>query len=1135
MEIKGKAFSILILLILATVPLVASADSDGDGVSDASDDCIWSSGTSTVDKIGCPDLDGDGISNINDPWTTPNPNFETEQILNSNEDYNDIEYSGDGHSVVTGSDDDFIRVWNSTTFVNLRSANLGSNVNSVAFSADNNYVAAAVNDDTVHIFDANSMTNLFGPISVDVGGNDRVNDVEFSPDGSLLAVAIGREDFGDPTSGIVQLIDVSTGNFFSSGINPGGENWFYDTAFSPDGNFIAVASEGDWYISELSTGNTVEAVSSPPDSVNAIAWSPDGNYIVMCGAYESNGARIQIHEYDGVSWPIIWETPTTTSCSSADFSPDGSKFVIGLFWYEADGATAKIYETTTGLLVDAFSGPRPGNCAGTFNNQCGQIDGVSWHPDGSKIATSHTRNDEGAYFWLADIDEDNDGYNTTDQGDGVVDAFPTDGSQWSDTDGDGYGDNPDPATTPDACIAQFGTSTEDRFGCPDSDGDGWSDDGDWAPSDPEQWKDSDSDGYGDEYYFEVVNAFLHVNQRGDAFPNNPTQWNDSDGDGWGDNYADQSWNEFRDATWPGIIVPGATEIDQFPLNNNQWLDTDGDWWGDNQVGDDADACPSIYGNSTADRYGCPDTDGDSYSDPTANWGPVSSTGYCQADGVPLDPTQWCDRDGDGYGNNQDGNNPDECPDQSGSSMVDRIGCPDADGDGYSDQGDPFPDDGTQWSNRDGDSQDCGGDNQSGNSPDVFPDDPTQCKDTDGDGYGDNAAGNNGDAFKFDPTQWSDFDGDGYGDNNGTGSINGDICPTLAGNSANPISRGCPDSDGDGFVDPEDAFPQNPLQWSDRDGDGYGDEVNRPGGDDCPDTFGTSQENNRFGCLDTDNDGWADVDDEFPEDNEQWKDTDGDGYGDNYLWTVTYIQDQEDEERIIQLREQRGDAFPTLPDEWSDQDGDGYGDNNSDDFPLEVTQWSDFDGDGYGDNFTAGAYQPDDCTEIVGTSYRDVYGCLDYDNDGTSDTSDPCPYDPDIFEGRIGSVVCEVTEPQQDGDSNSESAGSSTETSLIFIGIAILVLLSIIVVAQFSKTLAKKKSRKERADEAMVNSAFSEEDERRTAWIDYYVANGQLDEARALGWVDNNPNELPQWKQFEIQQQEAQDAAIPNMVNLDDIL
>ncbi|HII58810.1 MAG TPA: hypothetical protein HA328_07655, partial [Candidatus Poseidoniaceae archaeon] len=1005
---------VLSILVLAAMPITVSADSDGDGISDAADDCVWSSGTSTVDKTGCPDFDGDGTSDLNDPWTTNNPNFQTEQILNSNQDYNDIEYSGDGYSLVTGADDDVIRVWNSSTFVNLRSANLGENINSVAFSPDSNLVAAGVNDDTVHIFDAATMTSLYGPISVSVGGSERVNDVEFSPDSSLLAVSIGRSG-NQGTNGIVSFIDTTTGNFFSSGINPGGEDRFYDSAFSPDGNFIAVGSEGDWYISEISTGTTVSSISSPPDSVNAIAWSPDGNYIVMCGAYESNGARVQVHEYDGSGWPMIWEVGTTTSCSSVDFSPDGSKFVVGLFWYEADGATAKIYQTTSSLLVDAFSGPRPNNCAGSNNNQCGQIDGVSWHPDGSKIVTAHTRNDEGVYFWYADIDEDNDGYNTYDQGDGVVDAFPTDGSQWNDTDGDGYGDNPAPATNPDACINQFGTSTQDRFGCPDADGDGWSDDGDWAPNDAEQWADSDGDGYGDQYYYDVVNVVFHTNQRGDAFPNNPTQWNDSDSDGWGDNYNDQSWEVNRGETWPGLFINNATQVDKFPLDHYQWEDTDGDWYGDNQFGDDADGCPDVFGNSTADRYGCPDTDGDTYSDPTANWGSISQGGYCQADGLPLDPTQWCDRDGDGYGDNPDGNSPDECPDDKGYSFIDRDGCIDTDGDGYSDQGDPFPNDATQWENRDGDSLDCGGDNQTGLNPDVFPDDPTQCKDTDGDGYGDNAAGNNGDVFKNDPTQWSDFDGDGYGDNNGTGSLNGDICPTRAGNSPNPLTRGCPDTDGDGFVDPEDAFPENPLQWSDRDGDGYGDEVNRPGGDDCPDLFGLSKENNRYGCLDSDGDGWADVDDTFPQDGQQWVDTDGDGYGDNYLWTLTFIEDQDNSERIIELRQQSGDAFPDFSSEWSDQDGDGYGDNFSDAFPLEVTQWSDQDGDGYGDNFTSGAFQPDDCDTVPGQSYRDVFGCLDSDLDGMSDTSDPCPWDPEIFEGRIGNVKCSITE-----DPNSQS-------------------------------------------------------------------------------------------------------------------
>ena len=44
-------------------------------------------------------------------------------------------------------------------------------------------------------------------------------------------------------------------------------------------------------------------------------------------------------------------------------------------------------------------------------------------PDNTRIVTAHGENDEGVYYWFADIDEDNDGYNTTDQGDGIIDAF----------------------------------------------------------------------------------------------------------------------------------------------------------------------------------------------------------------------------------------------------------------------------------------------------------------------------------------------------------------------------------------------------------------------------------------------------------------------------------------------------------------------------------------------------------------------------------------------------------------------------------------------------------------------------------------------------------------------------------------
>ena len=313
-------------------------------------------------------------------------------------------------------------------------------------------------------------------------------------------------------------------------------------------------------------------------------------------------------------------------------------------------------------------------------------------------------------------------------------------------------------------------------------------------------------------------------------------------------------------------------------------------------------------------------------------------------------------------------------------------------------------------------------------------------------------------------------------------------------------------------------------------------MNRPGGDDCFDVFGLSNENNRYGCLDSDGDGWADVDDTFPQDGQQWVDTDGDGYGDNYLWTLTFIEDQDNPDRIIELRQQSGDAFPDFSSEWSDQDGDGYGDNFTDAFPLEVTQWNDQDGDGYGDNFTGGAFQPDDCKAEFGQSYLDVFGCPDSDLDGMSDTSDPCPWDPEIFEGRIGNVKCSITEdPNSESNLQSDSNNDDQSSVLIYLGIAIVALLSAIIIAQFSKTLAKSKSKKEKLEEIMVNDAFSEDEERRGAWIEYYVANGQLDEAKALGWIEQSTAELPQWKQFEIQQQQEQDEAIPDMVNLDDIL
>ncbi len=1141
---KSKISGVFIagmMIFLVALPMV-SADSDGDGISDSSDDCRWSYGDSSADRDGCPDRDGDGTSDLNDGWAANNPNFQNEFTISSNQDYSDVDFSQDGLSIVTGDEDGWVRIWNASSYVNLKSVQSNSNgeVTSVAYSPDGNYVVSGLDDDTINIYYSSNISSVHDSISVDVGSGDYVYDVEFSPDSSLVAVSVGRSG-SQGTNGQVLLIKVSDGLQLGNGINPNGEDRFYASAFSPDGTHIAVAANGDFYIVNISSRATIYSISSPPGGINDIDWSPDGNYISMCGAWEGNGASLDMYKFTSSGWNLIWEKSTTSSCLAADFSSDGTQIANGHSYYQGDGGSVKVHYTDSGVQVDFFGAPAPNGCGG---NNCGQVNGLSWSSTGMQLVTAYGRNDEGIHYWFADIDEDNDGYNTTDQGDGVVDSFPSEGTQWNDTDGDGYGDNPAPAFQPDGCINDFGTSTEDQFGCPDSDGDGWSDSGDWAPNNPEQWIDSDGDGYGDQYLYQEDTNFFHLNQRGDAFPNNPTQWNDTDGDGYGDNYGNSSWTVIRAGSWPGDLIVNATEVDTFPIDRTQWLDSDGDWYGDNQMSDIADGCIMTYGESKYDRFGCIDSDNDGYSDPTGNWAAIDDSGYCQADSLPLDPTQWCDIDQDGYGDNQSGNEPDECPNESGASYIDRLGCPDFDNDGYSDQGDPFPSDGTQWANRDGDSLECGGDNQTGNNPDQFPDDSTQCRDTDGDGYGDNSAGTNGDAFKFEPTQWSDSDGDGFGDNNQTGDMNGDICPLRSGTSENPATRGCPDTDGDGFVDPEDAFTENPLQWADQDGDGYGDEVNRPGGDDCLTEYGTSFENNRFGCPDSDGDGWADVDDVFPNDSMQWLDSDEDGYGDNYYWNNYTIVDATDSERIITLREQFGDAFPENDEQWNDTDGDGWGDNassyfNPDSFPTEPSQWNDGDGDGFGDNFTLGAFQPDDCPEIAGSSIKltpnGQWGCIDSDGDGASDLVDPCPWDPEISTGKVGSVTCSITSNPNAEDSSSDSSNSeanSNDNLIIIMAGLIIFLLSIIIVAQFSKAAGRKKANKAREDEEMINEAFSEKEERRLAWIDFYVANNQLDEAKDLGWAP--PEELPQWKQFEIQQEVEKQAAIPSMFDLEDL-
>ena len=151
---------------------------------------------------------------------------------------------------------------------------------------------------------------------------------------------------------------------------------------------------------------------------------------------------------------------------------------------------------------------------------------------------------------------------------------------------------------------------------------------------------------------------------------------------------------------------------------------------------------------------------------------------------------------------------------------------DTDGDGVTDTNDAFPTEITQWNDEDMDGY---GDNPNGFNGDQFPDDETQYIDADGDGHGDNPAGTEGDLFPNNPDQWQDRDGDGYGDN----------------------------MQGEGG----DMFPDEPTQWEDGDQDGYGSNPNGLMPDACPTQNGFSKYD-RYGCTDSDLDGYSNPDESF---------------------------------------------------------------------------------------------------------------------------------------------------------------------------------------------------------------------------------------------------------------------------------
>jgi WD40 repeat protein len=233
-------------------------------------------------------------------------------------------------------------------------------VNDIAFSPDGSLIATASGDRTVRISEV--ATGIHRTMLR--GHDDEVGSVAFSPDGSLIATASD-----DRT---VRTWDTATWTHRTT-FNGHGDS-VRSVAFSPDGSLIATASRDDtartW---DTATGTQRVTFNGHRTWVRRVAFSPDGSLIATASRdntvclWDTTGTRRTILEHsDGVN--------------SVAFSPDGSLIATASL-----DSSARIWDTVTGTTSRMLKGHTDG------------VRDIAFSADGTLIASASR--DGTVYLW----------------------------------------------------------------------------------------------------------------------------------------------------------------------------------------------------------------------------------------------------------------------------------------------------------------------------------------------------------------------------------------------------------------------------------------------------------------------------------------------------------------------------------------------------------------------------------------------------------------------------------------------------------------------------------------------------------------------------------------------------------------
>ena len=213
-------------------------------------------------------------------------------------------------------------------------------------------------------------------------GKGRINEIAYSPNGTLLAVAssIGIWLYDTATYHEVALLTGHTGGVESVAFSLDGTPVdlgirqlnlpVESVAFSPDSTTLAGASfDGSIRLWDVATGDTRQTLTGHTSNVTSVAFSPDGQTL-------ASGSWQNIRLWDiATGYTLTTLTGHPEGIKSVVFSPDGQTLASGGL-----DDTIRLWDVATGDTRQTLTGHK------------GWVRSVAFSPDGQTLASGSRQN-----------------------------------------------------------------------------------------------------------------------------------------------------------------------------------------------------------------------------------------------------------------------------------------------------------------------------------------------------------------------------------------------------------------------------------------------------------------------------------------------------------------------------------------------------------------------------------------------------------------------------------------------------------------------------------------------------------------------------------------------------------------------